>query len=564
MRTELVRQNSVPRWNLCLTLAAGPCIKCLQMSITQDQLQAERTGRKYDTINLIVLILVACVLGVYLIATTVLISKDGVLYIEQAKLYSTDPGAVISKDTPGYPFLIFSAHTFAGIFGDNSSPLGWIYTAQGVTLLFRLLGLVPLYLIGKRLVGARDSFYAILILILLPHPAKMSCELTREWPYVLFLATGFLLLLRGAASAGWRTFGAVGLAAGLAHIIRPEGAQLIAFGILWLLLMLARPGRDKTRAKIVLALVALLIGFAIPVAPYANARGKIIPHKMRELLLTSSESPPEAAPPSEPGSHRGACATAGLLSGLGEAAYELCEKINENLLYFFVPPMLVGVYTQLRSRQKACSGDRFFVSAFVVFNVAMPILLYQNYNYMSRRHALPLVLLGVFYVPLGLRAISDRLEREIFRNQPPTSKNSLRWFTILLIIGIVVCLPKLLEPAGADKRGYRDAAEWLNKNSDAEAVLMAADPRIGFYAGRKRLLLKDDVTEGADYVVKVVGKSGEPAHLAMGAQEVYSVSVSRRRKSDKKVVIYRMMGPEVRVRSESPPLSSEDGGDREQ
>ncbi len=79
-----------------LTLAAGPCIKCLQMSITQDQLQAERTGHKYDTLNFIVLILVACVLGIYLIATTVLSSKDGVLYIEQATLYSSDVGAVIS------------------------------------------------------------------------------------------------------------------------------------------------------------------------------------------------------------------------------------------------------------------------------------------------------------------------------------------------------------------------------------------------------------------------------------------------------------------------------------
>jgi hypothetical protein len=547
-----------------LTLAAGPCIKCLQMSITQDQLQAERTGHKYDTLNLIVLILVACVLGIYLIATTVLISKDGVLYVEQAKLYSSDAGAVISKDTPGYPFLIFSAHKFAGIFGDNSSLFGWIHAAQGVTLLFRLLGLLPLYLIGKRLVGARDSFYAILILILLPHPAKMSCDLTREWPYVLFLATGFLLLLWGAASAGWRTFGAVGLAAGLAHIIRPEGAQLVAFGVLWLLLKLTRPGRDMTRARVVLALVALLIGFAIPVAPYAKARGKIMPDKMREFLLTSSESPHRRPAWGDSDSHPGACETAGLVSGVGEAAYELCERVNENLLYFFVPPMLIGIYSQFRGRQKARNTDRFFVSAFVAFNVAMPILLYQNYHYMSRRHALPLILVGVFYVPWGLRAISDRLEREIFRNQPPTNKNSLRWFTILLIIGIAVCLPKLLEPAGADKQGYRDAAEWLKKSSDAEAVIAAADPRIGFYAERKRLMLENDVTEGADYVVKVLGSSGEPANLTRGAQEVYSVSVSGSRKGDKKVVIYKMMRPNAEVRSGSPTLSSEDGGDRQQ
>ena len=547
-----------------MTLAAGPGITCLQMSITPDQLQAERTGHKYDTLNLIVLILVACVLGIYLIATTVLISKDGVLYIEQARLYSSDPGAVIRKDTPGYPFLIFAAHKFAGIFGDKSSLLGWIHAAQGVTLLFRLLGLVPLYLIGKRLVGPRNSFYAMLILILLPHPAKMTCELTREWPYAFFLTTGFLLLLRGAGCAGWRTFGAAGLAAGLAHIVRPEGAQLVVFGVLWLSLKLARPGRDMTRTRIVLALAALLIGFAIPVGPYAKARGKIMPGKMRELLLTSSESAGRSAEGDDSDSRRGACATAGVLSGVGEAIYELCEKINENLLYFFVPPMLVGIYVRLRSRRKGFNEDRFLVSSFVVFNVTMLILLYQNYHYMSRRHALPLVLIGVFYVPWGLRAISDRLEREIIRNHPPSAKNSLRWFTILLIIGIVVCLPKLIEPAGADKQGCRDAAEWLKKNSSVDDVVMAADPRIGFYAERKRLTPDNDVTEGADYVVKIVGKSGEPAHLTRGAQEVYSVGINGRQESDKKVIVYRMLRPEAEGNSGSPALSSEDGGDREQ
>ena len=137
-------------------------------------------------------------LGIYLVASTVLVSKDGVLYIEQARMVSSDPAVIVKGDTPGYPFLIFAVHRFAALFADNSSLFGWIYTAQSVTLLFRLLALVPLYFIGKLLVGGRNSFYAMLILIVLPHPAKMACELTREWPHIFFLAAGFLLLLWGA------------------------------------------------------------------------------------------------------------------------------------------------------------------------------------------------------------------------------------------------------------------------------------------------------------------------------------------------------------------------------
>jgi hypothetical protein len=185
--------------------------------------------------------------------------------------------------------------------------------------------------------------------------------------------------------------------------------------------------------------------------------------------------------------------------------------------------------------------EKFFVTAFFLLNIAMPVLLYCNYNYMSRRHALPFVLLGIFYVPLGLRAIGNRLEREIFRSRPPTNKNSLRWFSILLILGFAVCLPKLLHPAGADKQGYRDTAEWLKNNTGAEDVIAIADWRISFYAERTGLIYEDGVPEGVDYFVTVAANSGQAKNPGRAAQEAYSVAVNRREKSGKKLVIYKIM-----------------------
>lgn len=526
---------------MCLTFRASQCIKYIRMNTTSDQLPDKDAGRKRDVANLLVLLALATAIGIYLIASTVLISKDGVLYIEQAKLLSSDSAAVIKGNTPGYPMLLFAAHRIVGIFCDNSSLFGWIYTAQGVTLLCRLLALVPLYLIGKRLVGAGSSFYAMLILILLPYPAKMSCELTREWPYLLFLSTGFLLLLRGAAHTKWWMFGAVGLLAGLAHVIRPEGAQLLVFGVLWLVVRLIRPGRELSRASVSIALAALLIGFVIPVAPYAKARGRIMPEKVRELLLISCDLQSQATSPANHDNHSSHCATAGLLGGTAQAIYELAEKVSENLLYFFVPPMLIGFCLHFRGRRTADSVTTFFVFAFIVFNIVMPILLHQHFGYMSRRHALPLALMGVFYVPSGLRAISDRLEREIFRAPPQSSKNSLRWFSILLIIGFAVCLPKLLRPAGAEKQGYRDAADWLKNNTEAGNVMAVPDSRISFYAEREGLIYENDVPEKTDYAVMVTGNSDQATKPGGAAREVYSVGLNRKQREDKRVVVYKMM-----------------------
>ena len=64
-----------------------------------------------DLINLLILISVATVIGIYLIGTAVLISQDGVFYIERAQQFSNDPVKIIKAHPPGYPFMIFAAHT---------------------------------------------------------------------------------------------------------------------------------------------------------------------------------------------------------------------------------------------------------------------------------------------------------------------------------------------------------------------------------------------------------------------------------------------------------------------
>lgn len=208
---------------------------------------------KDNVINLLVLIFIASVIGVYLIATTVLIAKDGASYIERAKKLSSDPVGVVKEHPPGYPFLIFAAHKFVTLFTDSSSVFTWIYTAQGVTLLCRLIALIPLYLTGKFFVGSGRSFWAILILIILPYPAEFGSDALRDWPHILFLAAGFLFLLWGAKQGKWWMFGIAGLAGGLGYIVRPECAQLVIYGGLWLLIRLFLPTHNMNRPQLVCA-----------------------------------------------------------------------------------------------------------------------------------------------------------------------------------------------------------------------------------------------------------------------------------------------------------------------
>ncbi|MFH1718762.1 MAG: glycosyltransferase family 39 protein, partial [Planctomycetota bacterium] len=321
------------------------------MSTMPAELETKNTERKHDIINMLILIGVALGLGVYLVATTVVISKDGVGYIERARQFQTDPSGNLKTHHPGYPLLIFTAHKLSRLFTNDSSVFTWTYSAQGVSLFFQLLALIPLYFTGKLLVGSRESFYAILILVALPNPAKMGCEVTREWPYMFFLAAGFLFLLWGARRCAPWPFGLAGLSSGLGYWVRPECGQIVVFGLAWLMLSILQPAVGKiTRWKSFAALSLLLIGFAFPALPYTKYTGNLIsPNAERVIRLLSHGAATDNADLS--GDETGATNhyTAGLVwRSVQEALGEVFKTTGENTMWFFLPFLLTGFFYRMR------------------------------------------------------------------------------------------------------------------------------------------------------------------------------------------------------------------------
>lgn len=69
------------------------------------KLETKRKGYKSDVINLAILVFITSSLGVYLIATTVLIANDGVFYIERAQKLSSNPTGIIKAHAQDTYFL---------------------------------------------------------------------------------------------------------------------------------------------------------------------------------------------------------------------------------------------------------------------------------------------------------------------------------------------------------------------------------------------------------------------------------------------------------------------------
>ena len=498
---------------------------------------------KRDFSHILILLTIALGVGIYLIFTTVLISKDGIVYIERAQVFSSNPIEIIkSVAYPfGYPFLIFAVHKFVMLWCNHSTVLTWIYTAQSVTLICRLIALIILYFIGKLLVGSRRSFWAILILVILPYPAEFGSDVLRDWPHILFLTAGFLLLLRGAKKGTCWMFGAVGLVSGFGHMIRPECAQLVIYGALWITIRLLFPKNNMSRTKLFCALFILLMGFTILVIPYVSVKGKILPEKLEQLFSSSDLKHSENIQIPKTESNNNTYKASVLPIKIFKAIGRVIGEISDNLLYYFFLPLVIGIYSSFRRKSDAKDIERFFISALVSFNIIMLILLYFDWGFISRRHCLPLVVFLVFYVPAGLEILARWFSDRSSRSKIPADRQSQLYFFVLLAIGVGICMPKLLRPLGSDKPGYRAAARWLKDNTRQEDVIAVPDLRISFYAERKGLKYVTEVPEGTEYLVKIVKNGGEETDSNIIGREEYSVWVENQKKSNKKLLIYKMM-----------------------
>jgi len=466
---------------------------------------------KGDIIHLVVLLAIAAGTGIYMIATTTLIAKDGVYFIELAQKFSSKPMEVIRNYPFGYPFLIFAVHKlFSLLSGDASSVRDWILAGQSATFLCRLFALVPLYFIGRTIFGGRRSFLALLILTILPYPARFGSDVLREWPYILFLVTGLLVLLFGMRKRHWLIFASVALIACAGYMIRTECIQLVIYAVLWLILELVKAKNAASRRAVLISLCAVIIVSAAVITPYVILRADVLSNKLRLFIDTSTQLRSENL-------HGVKLTTDGIFLYLATALpvnillaiKAVIEGIGENLFYFFAVPLVIGFYRRFQNPKKTSDFERLFIPAFIILNSFMLILLYYSSRYVSRRHTLSLIVMTIFYIPIGLQVAAEWLSSRQFTSRLKKNKPEI-WFFVLLAIGILISLPNLLNPLRSDKKGYLKASEWLKKNTTPDTIVAVPDKRISFYGRRKGIWYEDDeIPLSAEYVVAIVRNEAE-------------------------------------------------------
>jgi hypothetical protein len=489
---------------------------------------------KTDFKNIIILSTIILLIGGYLIATTVLISKDGILYINCAKEFAGKPFIDTVRNLPvsiGYPFMIYLAHNVSGLFSNTEFLQSWILSAQTTSLVSKLIASVALYFIGSFLVGRKAAFWGVLILSFLPDSAEYGSDAITEWPHLMFLCIGFLVLLWGSRLGNIWMFGLAGIIAGLGYLIRAEACQLVIYGGAWLTFCLIRPQNKISRPKASVAIVLLATGFTVVTLPYMIHKGYAFPEQ--ELFKISANlSHKSINVKFDNNSYK-----AGLLSSTTIGNKSIIKNISETLIYYFIPWLVIGCYYCFRTKLRS-PVQRFYIGVFVFLNLAF-LLWNETYNhFISRRHTLALVVFTIFFMPAGIELFSNWLSKKTNKSKPGTENRSQFLFHILIIIGISICLFKLINHDLMQKIGYRDVSLWLNKNTTSKDKIAVQDPRISFYAERSGIEYEKNLPANMDYVVRSTSKN-VINDMNSNFEEKYSAWVNK--KKDRKITIYKII-----------------------
>ena len=348
-----------------------------------------------------------------------------------------------------------------------------------------------MYFVAKRFAGPRAALVTVLVAIVLPKPAEFGADALRDWPNLLFLLVGLLLLLAAAQRERWWLYGLAGLACGLGSLIRTETLQLAVCGLVWLGWKFVKARGWAVRRGLLASAAMLLLSVGAIQGTYLAVGGGKLPHNvhlLRPFHISRSSIYTSA------GGSLG-CVVLGAEDGTAaEFLLELARKIQRNLHEVFVPFWAVGMVCFLRKRGNVAGR-----ALFNIFLLASLSLIVGRYYLVlgpavHTRYVMPLVMTSLFFVPVGLRVAGLWVDR-LFRRGTTCLRKMRRKLparTAFLALGILICLPRLLEPVGADKRHYRDAARWLSANARPDDLIATMDKRICFYAGFRTRVYSND------------------------------------------------------------------------
>jgi Dolichyl-phosphate-mannose-protein mannosyltransferase len=509
----------------------------------QDFLRARRDAGllrrafSLDVYKILFLLLLAMTIRVWHISHTEVTARDGVGFIRYAWDLERLPWTQVFRSSPHpplYPLTVLGVSVPTRQLMHADDVLAMQVSAQTASALAGVLLVIPMFLLGRDLVGSRSAFWATALFQCLPASSRVLSDALSEGVWLLLAATALLAALRGFRNQSWIALGVSGLCSGLAYLARPEGIMVaLAIGLVLIGAQFTsrwrRPWPGVLGCAASLALGAVAVG-----GPYAAIIGHVTNKTTGiEILQTAlEEGPKRSSWPATPSGADGGVQSASfgvywldarksergrrLVWGLKAVAGEYIKGFG----YFAWLPALVGLCCCAGPFRRELGAWAVFALC-LLFTLALWRVAYVA-GYVSERHSLPVVMFGLYWMVAGVDWLCSRLVgagnwvQARWGWAPRFRAREGMVAQVMLIAFAGVALPKSLEPLHANRAGFHAAGLWLAEHADPTDAIVDPFAWAEYYAGHA---LRDPRTVDAPppsrQFVVVGGSGNEHARLPL-------------------------------------------------
>jgi hypothetical protein len=474
------------------------------------QIVRRATSRWVDAASILALMVLSLAIHVWLIRHTEVAARDSIGFIRYAWELEHQPWEKVlrhSHQHPGYPVALLAVSGVVRHFVSGPEVRVFQLSAQLTSLLAGMLIIIPMYLLGSRLIDRKTGLWAAALFQCLPLSSRLMADGLSEATFLLFVATALyfgVVALQGTSRA-W--YALCGLFGALAYLTRPEGALVVAAVVLVLLgasmFEFSRRSWEKS-----FRCGAALLGTALVVAsPYYLTIGGFTTKPTAIIMLGAPNdeigTPVSRLVPigaelaaSEPRREAKTSSTVVLAAFAPESPHDrnwwaikaLVTELCRGFQYFAFLPALMGLWI-FRHRMRESAAPWLLV-VFCLLQGAVLWKLARVMGYLSERHIVGLLLCGVFLAAGAIPFVADWLTQTVsrirygglVRSNPERARG---WLTAGLLVALTFSsLPETLKRLHANRSGHRSAGLWLAQHSSPADPVTDPFCWAHYYAGK--------------------------------------------------------------------------------
>src|SRR5262245_2357717 len=335
------------------------------------------------------------------------ISRDGIAFTRYAWQLDHEPWTDVlnrANRHPGYPVAVLAASYPVRVFMPGPPAALFQTSAQLVSFLSGVLLVLPLYALGRELIGRRGAFVACLLVFSLPAASEVMVDAVSEPLFLLLAVTSLWSAVRALRTYRPSAFAMCGAFAGLAYLVRPEGLVVAAAaGVALVAAQFVRVHRRPWRVALTGA-VCLVLAVIVTGGPLVAATGKLTVKPSGAKFWGESAC-------AEP---RATVASAALFAVWQEDAPErggmmwamraVGRELVEATFFWLWVPALAGLWL---SRGRGPGAWVPFIVAAVMLALAWRVA--STSGYLSKRHLLLVAIPAAYWAAAALVEVASRV-----------------------------------------------------------------------------------------------------------------------------------------------------------